>query len=211
MSVVPPARPEPTKRCPFCAEVILAAARKCKHCGEFLDEAARPPKATKRPRRPEPAPVADEEEAEEADEADIPEPASSRWVLVGAVALYAFSFLLPVIKGDAWLPGQKGDWPGGFQAFGECLSVMLDWKVDRGGWWIITLAWLVNPAIWLSMLATVLGARRWARILALCGLCMALPILFKETPEHGVAWHPGFWVWWGSALLLFIGSFKSRG
>jgi membrane protein YdbS with pleckstrin-like domain len=34
-----PATPdlEPTKRCPFCGEVILAIARKCKHCGEFLD------------------------------------------------------------------------------------------------------------------------------------------------------------------------------
>jgi membrane protein YdbS with pleckstrin-like domain len=30
---------EPTKRCPFCGEVILAVARKCKHCGEFLDRA----------------------------------------------------------------------------------------------------------------------------------------------------------------------------
>jgi hypothetical protein len=27
-----------TKRCPFCAEVILSQAVKCKHCGEFLDE-----------------------------------------------------------------------------------------------------------------------------------------------------------------------------
>jgi uncharacterized RDD family membrane protein YckC len=27
---------EPTKRCPFCAEIILAEAKKCKHCGEFL-------------------------------------------------------------------------------------------------------------------------------------------------------------------------------
>jgi hypothetical protein len=24
-------------RCPFCSEKILATARKCKHCGEFLD------------------------------------------------------------------------------------------------------------------------------------------------------------------------------
>jgi rRNA maturation protein Nop10 len=28
--------PERTARCPWCAEEILAAARKCKHCGEFL-------------------------------------------------------------------------------------------------------------------------------------------------------------------------------
>jgi membrane protein YdbS with pleckstrin-like domain len=40
-----PAAPDlmPTKRCPFCGEVILAIARKCKHCGEFFDRAAPAP------------------------------------------------------------------------------------------------------------------------------------------------------------------------
>lgn len=32
---------EPTKRCPECAEEILAAAVKCKHCGASLN--AQPP------------------------------------------------------------------------------------------------------------------------------------------------------------------------
>ena len=44
----PPSSPPPpprrmrtgddTKSCPFCAETILRDARKCKHCGEFLDD-----------------------------------------------------------------------------------------------------------------------------------------------------------------------------
>lgn len=34
-----------TKECPFCAEQILVQARKCKHCGEFLDNTAEPSKA----------------------------------------------------------------------------------------------------------------------------------------------------------------------
>lgn len=29
---------EPTKQCPYCGETILAVAKKCKHCGEWLPE-----------------------------------------------------------------------------------------------------------------------------------------------------------------------------
>ncbi len=32
-----PSKPENSKPCPFCGEQILADAKKCKHCGEFLD------------------------------------------------------------------------------------------------------------------------------------------------------------------------------
>ncbi len=32
----------PKKNCPFCAEEILTAAIKCKHCGEFLDDSKSP-------------------------------------------------------------------------------------------------------------------------------------------------------------------------
>ena len=33
--------PEKTKRCPMCGEEILAVAKKCKHCGEYLDQVSR--------------------------------------------------------------------------------------------------------------------------------------------------------------------------
>lgn len=31
-----------TKRCPYCGEVILAVAKKCKHCGEWLNNETKP-------------------------------------------------------------------------------------------------------------------------------------------------------------------------
>lgn len=37
-----PAPSRPTKRCPACAEDILADARKCKHCGEELSQPGSP-------------------------------------------------------------------------------------------------------------------------------------------------------------------------
>ena len=38
---------EETKKCPFCEEEILAVAKKCKHCGEFLNEASESTPKTK--------------------------------------------------------------------------------------------------------------------------------------------------------------------
>jgi TM2 domain-containing membrane protein YozV len=40
-SANPTATTEPGIKCPYCAEVIAAEAKKCKHCGEFLDGSLR--------------------------------------------------------------------------------------------------------------------------------------------------------------------------
>ena len=44
ISQTPPSSPassvQQTRRCPFCAEEILAAAVKCKHCGSFIEGSA---------------------------------------------------------------------------------------------------------------------------------------------------------------------------
>jgi TM2 domain-containing membrane protein YozV/DNA-directed RNA polymerase subunit RPC12/RpoP len=47
--VVPTTAPAmPSLACPYCGEKIQASARKCKHCGEYLDESLRPPRTLQR-------------------------------------------------------------------------------------------------------------------------------------------------------------------
>jgi len=42
-SKLPEEEPRREKACPFCGEAILVIAKKCKHCGEFLDDSLKKP------------------------------------------------------------------------------------------------------------------------------------------------------------------------
>lgn len=46
-----------TRSCPFCGEEILSVARKCKHCGEFLDASLKPQRQVRQTSRSAAGPV----------------------------------------------------------------------------------------------------------------------------------------------------------
>jgi predicted RNA-binding Zn-ribbon protein involved in translation (DUF1610 family) len=52
----PSSSPQLQKACPFCGESILAVAKKCKHCGEFLDGSNQTVQSSKGQPTPPPLP-----------------------------------------------------------------------------------------------------------------------------------------------------------
>lgn len=52
-----PPLPQGTKQCPYCAEIILAAAIKCRYCGEFLNKPVKDPAANKSPEEKQTGPL----------------------------------------------------------------------------------------------------------------------------------------------------------
>jgi len=126
----PTAEPEPTKRCPFCGEVILAIARKCKHCGEFLDRAApgpNDPQVTLAPNVASPLPPTDHPShpAHPANNEPVFSLYTSQWdnfwkflILFSIVFIVAFILaILPILR-DLFFIGTFGTFVFcGFAAF----------------------------------------------------------------------------------------------
>lgn len=91
---------EETKKCPMCAEVIMAAAVKCKHCGERLDGAGTPaPVASSAPR------------AVAVASAEAPLP---RWSIKAALAFWGVGWpavaFMSVVLISAQYPGGRAWW-----------------------------------------------------------------------------------------------------
>lgn len=102
---------EEKKRCPYCGEEILAIAKKCKHCGEWLPE-----EVVEKPKKQIPCPICGEdideglevcpychEKVEQSDEIhepiaentqdSIPTKKKLTWIIIGAIIA---TFLFPV-------------------------------------------------------------------------------------------------------------------
>jgi hypothetical protein len=80
------------------------------------------------------------------------------------------------------------------------VAVLLERKPGDLNWWVLGLAWLVNPAIWAAITLTVAGRRRAAGAAAGCGMVLALVTL--PWYFSGVAGLPGYWAWVGSAGVV---------
>jgi hypothetical protein len=91
----------------------------------------------------------------------------------------------------------------GYVAF-RMWKVLVEWVPEDIHWWVISLAWLANPAIWIAIVLTAAGFRRGAGAFAGCGLVLGfvpLPCGYSALGEL-----PGYWAWVGSAGLLMAAS-----
>jgi hypothetical protein len=112
---------------------------------------------------------------------------------LAAIILYMVSLVLPTFG-----PSSAG--VDAFQVGWEALTAWERVEADR---WLLSAAWLANPAIWVSVVATLLGRPLLGAVAAGCALMLSLPVLVR-VPEI-VAVYPGYSAWCGSAVLLMTG------
>lgn len=103
------------KRCPYCGEMILAAAKKCKYCGEWLEKPESKPVAEPTP-APEDTTIDDDDEVVDTGYGvSVSKKLAKRitWGLI-AVAIIAFAFLgyemFGVSKSELSMSKMDGSW-----------------------------------------------------------------------------------------------------
>jgi hypothetical protein len=123
-------------------------------------------------------------------------------VAIVAALLYAVSFLLPTASMfDA--QGQPAPYLG-WEAFQAGWRALLDFEPSEGPSWALAAAWLANPLIWVAVATMIAGRQRTCRAVALVAVLLCLPVLAWFS--GAILWHPGYWVWVGSAAILLVSS-----
>jgi hypothetical protein len=117
-----------------------------------------------------------------------------------AVGWYAASLALPAVApfnpefSHTVYSGWDAFWAG-WQALGMAEPGEVDW-------WVFGGAWLANPLVWASAVATLANHRRLGTWTAGAAFALTVPVLARLGTA--VAAHPGFWFWTGSAALLGV-------
>ncbi|HEX3150099.1 MAG TPA: hypothetical protein VHR66_18625 [Gemmataceae bacterium] len=128
-----------------------------------------------------------------------------RWLPWLPPTLYLLSLAMPV-TGPVLKSGSDG-YHFGYEAFQVGFRVMtLDedvWDLERIEF---SLAWLANPAMWMSFACLAIGRRRGAIVASSSGSLLSMCIL--PIYASAVLCLPGYWLWWGSAgATLLIAMF----
>lgn len=122
----------------------------------------------------------------------------SRWaVACCAAAVYGAALLLPTAA--PFNAAYSTTTYPGYDAF-RLWKVLFLWEPGSIDWWVLSLGWLANPAIWIAIALTAAGRPRPAGVAAGCGLVLGLAPLPWYFPM--VAGLPGYWAWVGSAGLV---------
>jgi len=128
---------------------------------------------------------------------------TSRWIFAGAAALlYGVSLSLPTFS--PFNPQSSNATYAGEFAVRMGWRSIVAWEPGDLDWWITSVAWLANPAIWVGMIALVLGRRDIGAAAGACGLCLSLLVLTRFAAIAGP--HPGYWIWVTSAAFVLAGS-----
>lgn len=118
-------------------------------------------------------------------------------VVATGIAFYLVGLAMPSCRFTQFA---SEDFFSGFSAFVVGFCSLICWQPAEPFYWILSIAWLANPLIWLSLISTCFGRWRIAGIAAGCALVCCLQVLPWFGPL--VAGCPGYWIWSGSAVVL---------
>ena len=100
------------------------------------------------------------------------------------------------------LRGFSSSYGRGIEAFLFGLATLVALEFDKFEWWMLSAAWLANPAICIAVIAIGFGRWRVGAFAASYGLAFWLAVLFCFGDV--VAEHPAYWTWGASAVFLLV-------